>query len=173
MLIFILFCTEKVYKRILFYYFSRNYRGSLMKLSTRTRYGVRALLELAMSGNKSPLQLKIIAQRQDISVKYLEQLMVVLKAAGFVRSIRGSKGGYMLAKAPDQIELIDVFHCLEGTVTTVECVDNKDYCARAEDCAARDLWGKVQKAIEDVLKSMTLQDLVDGTKRNRTLNYQI
>lgn len=144
-----------------------------MKLSTRTRYGVRAILELATSGNKGPLQLKIIAQRQDISVKYLEQLMVVLKAAGFVRSIRGSKGGYMLAKAPDQIELIDVFHCLEGTVTTVECVVNKDYCVRAEGCAPRDLWGKVQKAIEDVLKSVTLQDLANGPKEKGALNYQI
>ena len=144
-----------------------------MKLSTRTRYGVRAILELAMSGNKGPLQLKIIAQRQDLSVKYLEQLMVFLKAAGFVRSVRGSKGGYMLAKAPDQIELIDVLHCLEGTVTTVECVNNKDYCVRAADCAARDLWVKVQKAIEDVLKSVTLQDLVNRPKEKGALNYQI
>ncbi len=79
----------------------------------------------------------------------------------------------MLAKAPDQIELIDVLHCLEGTVITVECVENKDYCVRAADCAARGLWVKVQNAIEDVLKSMTLQDLVNGSKRNRTLNYQI
>ena len=144
-----------------------------MKLSTRTRYGIRAILELAQSGKKGPLQLKIIAQRQDISVKYLEQLMVVLKAAGFVRSVRGSKGGYVLAKAPEQIALSDVLHCLEGTVTTVECVENKDYCARAADCAARDLWVKVQNAIEDVLQSMTLQDLVDGGKGNRKLNYQI
>ncbi len=144
-----------------------------MKLSTRTRYGVRAILELAMSGNKGPLQLKIIAQRQDLSVKYLEQLMVVLKAAGFVRSVRGSKGGYMLAKAPDQIELIDVLHCLEGTVATVECVENKDYCVRAADCAARDIWVKVQKAIEEVLKSMTLQDLVNRGKEKGALNYQI
>jgi len=173
MLIFILFCTENGYKRILFYYFTGNNRKLLMKLSTRTRYGVRAILELAMSGNKGPLQLKIVAQRQDISVKYLEQLMVVLKAAGFVRSIRGSKGGYMLAKAPDQIELIDVLHCLEGTVTTVECVENKDYCVRAADCAARDLWVKVQKAIEDVLQSMTLQDLVNRGKGKGALNYQI
>lgn len=144
-----------------------------MKLSTRTRYGIRAILELAMSGNKGPLQLKIIAQRQDISVKYLEQLMVVLKAAGFVRSIRGSKGGYMLAKAPDQIELSEVLHCLEGTVITVECVENKDYCVRAADCAARDLWVKVQNAIEDVLQSMTLQDLVNRGKEKGALNYQI
>ena len=144
-----------------------------MKFSTRTRYGIRAILELAQSGKKGPLQLKIIAQRQDISVKYLEQLMVVLKAAGFVRSIRGSKGGYVLAKAPAQIKLSDVLHCLEGTVTTVECVENKDYCVRAADCAARDLWVKVQKAIEDVLESMTLQDLVTRGEEKKALNYQI
>ena len=144
-----------------------------MKLSTRTRYGIRAILELAQSGKKGPLQLKIIAQRQDISVKYLEQLMVVLKAAGFVRSVRGSKGGYVLAKAPEQIALSDVLHCLEGTVTTVECVENKEYCKRAADCAARDLWVKVQKAIEDVLGSMTLQDLVAMGEEKKALNYQI
>lgn len=144
-----------------------------MKFSTRTRYGIRAILELAQSGKKGPLQLKIIAQRQDISVKYLEQLMVVLKTAGFVRSIRGSKGGYVLAKAPVQIKLSDVLHCLEGTVTTVECVENKDYCVRAADCAARDLWVKVQKAIEDVLESMTLQDLVTRGEEKKALNYQI
>jgi len=144
-----------------------------MKFSTRTRYGMRAILELAQSGKKGPLQLKIIAQRQDISVKYLEQLMVVLKTAGFVRSIRGSKGGYMLAKAPEQIKLSDVLHCLEGTVTTVECVENKDYCVRAADCTARVLWVKVQKAIEDVLESMTLQDLVTSGEEKKALNYQI
>lgn len=144
-----------------------------MKLSTRTRYGMRAILELAQSGKKGPLQLKIIAQRQDISVKYLEQLMVVLKTAGLVRSVRGSKGGYVLAKAPEQIALSEVLHCLEGSVTTVECVENREYCTRAADCAARELWVKVQKAIEDVLKSMTLQDLVAIGEEKKALNYQI
>ncbi|RKY23092.1 MAG: Rrf2 family transcriptional regulator, partial [Planctomycetota bacterium] len=74
-----------------------------MKLSTRTRYGVRALLELAGSYGKGPLQIKVIAHRQDISVKYLEQLIAILKSAGLVKSIRGSKGGYVLAKTPNQI----------------------------------------------------------------------
>ena len=144
-----------------------------MKLSTRTRYGIRAILELAENHGQGPVQVKIIAQRQGISVKYLEQLMAILKSAGFVRSIRGSKGGYVLAKAPDQIELIEVLHCLEGTVTTVECVENKECCERAADCAARDLWVQVQRAIEDVLKSMTLQDLVNRGKGKRALNFQI
>ena len=144
-----------------------------MKLSTRTRYGMRAIIELAENNRKDPLQLKIIAQRQDISAKYLEQLMVVLKSAGFVRSIRGAKGGYVLAKTPNQIKLSDVFHCLEGPVTTVECVENEDYCRRSLDCVARQVWTQVQEAIEGVLQSITLQDIVDRTKRSKTSDYQI
>jgi Rrf2 family protein len=143
-----------------------------MKLSTRTRYGMRAIIELAENDRKGPLQLKVIARDQDISAKYLEQLMVVLKSAGLIRSIRGSKGGYVLAKPPNQIKLSDVFHCLEGTVSTVECVENKDYCRRATDCAARQVWAQVQDAIEGILQSMTLQDVVDKAK-GRALDYQI
>jgi Rrf2 family protein len=144
-----------------------------MRLSTRTRYGVRAMLELAQNQNAGPLQLKIVAQRQDISVKYLDQLMAILKSAGFIRGIRGAKGGYILAKAPNQIKLSDVFNCLEGSVTTVECVEDEDYCARAADCVARQVWTQVQEAITNVLQSITLQDLVDRTKKNKTVDYQI
>lgn len=144
-----------------------------MKLSTRTRYGMRAIIELAVSDRKGPLQLKVIAQHQDISVKYLEQLMVALKSAGYVRSIRGAKGGYVLAKAPNQIKLSDIFHCLEGAVSTVECVENEDYCQRAADCVARKVWTQVQEAIEGVLQSITLQDVVDRAKAGRASDYQI
>jgi Rrf2 family protein len=144
-----------------------------MKLSTRTRYGVRALLELATSQREGPMQIRTIAHRQDISVKYLEQLMAILKSAGFVRSVRGAKGGYILAKKANQIKLSDVFNALEGQVTTVECVENEDYCARVADCVARQLWAEVQKAIMDVLQSITLQDLVDRTKDKKVLSYQI
>ena len=144
-----------------------------MKLSTRTRYAVRAIIELAQNGNNKPLQLKIIAQRQDISVKYLEQLMAILRSSGFVRSIRGSKGGYVLAKAPNQIKLNEVLHRLEGTVTTVECVENEDYCSRSADCASRYLWVQVEQAIEKVLEAMTLQDLVDKANDGKKLDYQI
>jgi len=145
----------------------------IMKLSTRTRYAVRAIIELAQNDSKKPLQLKIIAQRQDISVKYLEQLMAVLRSAGFVRSIRGSKGGYVLAKTPNEIKLNEVLHRLEGTVATVECVENDDYCSRSADCAARYLWTKVEQAIERALESVTLQDLVDKANDEQKLNYQI
>ena len=144
-----------------------------MKLSTRTRYGIRAVLELAENYGNGPLQLKIIAQRQKISVKYLEQLMAVLRSAGFVRSIRGSKGGYLLAKAPEQIKLSDIFHCLEGPVVTVECVENENYCTRTNDCVARQIWAEVQKAVMGVLQSITLQNLVDRAKHNKASDYQI
>ena len=144
-----------------------------MKLSTRTRYAVRALIELALNEENKPLQLKIIAERQDISIKYLEQLIAVLRSAGFVRSIRGSKGGYVLAKPPNQIKLSDVFNCLEGAVSTVECVENKDFCHRAADCPARQVWAQVQEAIECILQSITLQDIIDKVKGNRALDYQI
>ncbi|MHC4488091.1 MAG: RrF2 family transcriptional regulator [Planctomycetota bacterium] len=144
-----------------------------MKLSTRTRYGLRAVIELAENHGKGPLQIRVIAKQQDISAKYLEQLMAILKSAGLVRSIRGSKGGYVLAKAPNQIKLSDVFNCLEGPVTTVECVENESFCERVADCIARQVWIELQEAITNVLQSLTLQDLVDRAKDRRALDYQI
>ena len=144
-----------------------------MKLSTRTRYGVRAVLELAENYGKGPLQLKAIAQAQELSVKYLEQLMAVLKSAGIVTSVMGAKGGYILAKSPDEIKVSDCFNCLEGPVITTECVDNSSFCPRTTDCVARGLWVEVQGAIMTVLQSKTLQNLVDEAKENKVLNYHI
>ena len=144
-----------------------------MKISTRTRYGIRAILDLAENQRKAPLKLKTIAQHQDISVKYLEQLMTILKSGGFLRSIRGAKGGYMLAKNPKQIKLSEICRCLDGPLTTVHCLENEKLCRRTDDCLTRQVWAKVQKAITDVLESITLQDLVDRTKAKKTLNYQI
>ena len=129
-----------------------------MKLSTRTRYAVRAMIELARHETNRPLQLKIIADRQDISVKYLEQLVAVLKSAGLVTSIRGSRGGYVLARASNQITISDILHCVEGPIATVECVEDSNRCARAAECAAREVWKRVEQAIEGVLQSITLQD---------------
>jgi Rrf2 family transcriptional regulator, cysteine metabolism repressor len=135
-----------------------------MKLSTRTRYGMRAIIELAQHEGNRPLQLKTIAERQDISVKYLEQLMSLLRSAGFVRSVRGSKGGYMLARPADQIHLNEIFRCLEGPVTTTECTEDVTYCDRSADCVAREVWQKVEAAIQDVLGSIKLSDLGQAAK---------
>ena len=144
-----------------------------MKLSTRTRYAVRAMIELARHELTRPLQLKIIAERQEISVKYLEQLMAVLKSAGLIKSIRGSKGGYVLARAPNQIALSDILHCVEAPITTVECVEDSASCARAADCAAREIWRRVEQAIEQVLQSITLQDVADMALKTKQSDYQI
>ncbi len=144
-----------------------------MKLSTRTRYGIRAIIELAEHYGFGPLQIKVIAERQEISMKYLEQLMAILKSAGLVRSIRGSKGGYLLAKAPNQIKLSDCFNCLEGSLITTECIEDESYCSRTADCVARGVWAEVQEAVMNVLRSITLQDLVDRSKNSGVLRYHI
>jgi Rrf2 family protein len=144
-----------------------------MKLSTRARYGIRAMLELAQNQGKGPMQIKSIGQHQEISVKYLEQLLAILKSGGFVRSIRGAKGGYMLAESPDKIILSDVFNCLEGPLITTECLEDDDYCPRASECVTRELWAEVQNAVKKVLDSFTLEDLLDRAKTKKNMDYQI
>lgn len=144
-----------------------------MKLSTKTRYGIRALIELAENYGQGPVQLKMISKDQDISIKYLEQIISLLKSSGIVNSSRGAKGGYFLAKPPNQIKLSECFNCLEGSVTTVECVENQNYCTKTTNCVARDLWAEVEKAIIAVLDSITLQDMVDKAKKNKPPLYEI
>ncbi len=144
-----------------------------MKLSTRTRYGVRAILELARNYGNGPLQLKAIAEHQEISVKYLEQLMAVLKSAGIVRSVRGPSGGYVLAKNPNEIRISDCFTCLEGPVITTECVSDSRFCSRSADCIAKGLWTDVQNTVMELLHSTTLQSLIDRAEESKTLDYNI
>ena len=144
-----------------------------MKLSVRTRYGVRAMFELAAHYGEGPVQTRRIAGRQNISLKYLEQLMSILKSAGLIRSIRGSKGGYLLSKSPNQIRLREVFEALEGPVTTAECIADESYCARVADCAARRVWGRLERTIRNVLESITLQDMVQEAQTENNLDYQI
>jgi Rrf2 family protein len=145
-----------------------------MKLSTRTRYGMRALLELALAHKSGPLQIKVISERQGISNKYLEQLVAMLKTAGLVRSIRGPHGGYILAKQPDEIKLIDVFKTLEGSTLTVECVEDESVCAGHADCITRRLWSEINQAIISVLESKTLGDLVEMSQcSGGKISYQI
>jgi Rrf2 family protein len=131
------------------------------------------MIELAQNEASRPLQLKLIAKRQDISIKYLEQLMAVLRSAGFIRSVRGSKGGYILARPAGQIRLSDILHSLEGPVATVDCVEDADRCVRAAECAARQVWIKVQQAIDNVLESITLQDVVNMARDVKQVDYQI
>ena len=145
-----------------------------MKLSSRSRYGFRAILELAVDYGKGPLQIKTIAKREDISNKYLEQLIAMLKASGLVRSIRGPRGGYELTRPPNEIKLSDVFKTLEGPLVAVECLEHPEFCPRCTDCVTRQVWAKIQSAMLGVLDNITLQDLVDKTKQVDTSgSYQI
>ena len=136
-----------------------------MKLSTRGRYGTRALVDLVLHENESPVLLKNIAQRQDISLRYLEHLIAPLIAGGILRSTRGAKGGISLARSPEEIKLSEVVPLLEGSIALAECVNNPEICERSQSCATRDIWGELKEAMDGVLESITLRDLVERQKR--------
>lgn len=136
-----------------------------MKLSTRGRYATRALLDLALHHNEEPVLLKDIAQRQEISLPYLEHLIAPLIAGGIIRSTRGAKGGISLAKSPEEIKLAEIIQLLEGSIAPVECVINPKVCSRSKSCVARDVWSEIKRAINGVLGSTTLQDLVERQKK--------
>ncbi len=147
-----------------------------MKISTRIRYGARAMLELASHYGEGPLDLKEIARQEDISLKYLEQVINPLRAAGLVKSIRGSKGGYSLAKPPSQICLYDVVESLEGPLNLVECLHDSEVCPRTSLCVTRDIWKEVSDAISQIFYSVTLEDMVNrrkGKEGHDSAMYQI
>ena len=138
-----------------------------MKLSTRTRYGTRALLELALHEGEGPVFLKDIARQQQISLPYLEHLIAPLIAGGIIRSTKGPKGGISLARKPGDIKLIEITQLLEGSMAPVECVDNPEACSlkRSGFCVTRDVWTRLKEVMDGVLESITLQDLVERQKR--------
>ena len=131
-----------------------------MKLSTRGRYGTRALLEMARHYGEGPLLLKDIAERQEISLQYLERLMSPLAKSGLIHSIRGVRGGVWLAHPPQEIRLSQIVEAMEGPIIPVDCIEDPEFCQRAEACATRDVWTEVQHAIYKVLDRITLADLV-------------
>jgi Rrf2 family protein len=133
-----------------------------MRLSTRSRYGVRLMLELALNYNKGYTLLKKIARKEDISEKYLSQLVIPLKASGLIVSSRGAHGGYRLAKDPNLITIKDIVHILEGNISLVECVDNPSVCDRSSTCSTRTVWEMLDKKISDTLSSIALSDLVQS-----------
>jgi Rrf2 family cysteine metabolism transcriptional repressor len=136
-----------------------------MKLSTRGRYGVRALLDLAVHQGKGLVLLKDIAGRQEVSLAYLEHLITPLIAAGLVKSTRGARGGVLLLKPPSEIKLSEVIQLLEGSIGPVDCVNNPDICSRSAFCVTRDIWSEMRNAMSQVLDSTTLQDLIERQRR--------
>jgi len=138
-----------------------------MKLSARTRYGTRALLDLALQQGEKPVLLKDIARRQQVSLSYLEHLIAPLIAAGILKSTRGVRGGVRLAKPPGEIKLSEIVSLLEESIAPVECINNPETCTRSELCATRDIWSELKKVMDEVLESTTLQDLAERHKAKR------
>ena len=133
-----------------------------MKISTKGRYALRMMLDLAIYDTGEPVSLKDIAKRQEISEKYLEQIISVLNKAGFVRSIRGANGGYVLRRHPNEYTVGEILRLTEGSLTPVACVGEEGIdCERSNDCVTVLVWEKLYKAINDVVDNITLQDLVD------------
>jgi len=147
-----------------------------MRLSTKGRYGARAMLDLALNFGKDPVLLRDIARRQEVSEKYLEHSISALRKAGLVRSVRGARGGYILAKSPSEIRLSKIMEVLEGSMAPVDCVDDPQVCHRANLCVTRDIWVKMKEAIDNILKSTTLQDMVEqqkGKESSKSIMYDI
>ncbi len=134
-----------------------------MKLSTKSTYGLRAILDIALESKNSALSIMDISKRENISISYLEQLLNRLRREGLVRSVRGPKGGYLLSKKPNDITVGDVVKILEGDISPVYCIasrkDLKNICDRSRSCATKVVWAKLGKAMNDCLESMTLKDL--------------
>ncbi len=135
-----------------------------MKLSTRSRYGTRLILDMAQQRGKNPIQLGEIARRQNISLKYLEQIVRPLKRADYIRSFRGAKGGHILTKPPEQITVGEVVAIMEGTSFLTSCSKNPSVCDRVDRCPTRFLWMEASRAFFDRLNQITFADLLAAGK---------
>lgn len=130
-----------------------------MWVSTRSQYGMRALVEIALTGDK-PTSLKTISDSQKISQNYLEQIVAVLRKAGIVESLRGAYGGYRLARPAEEITALEVVELMEGSLAPVPCLDEASHCEHEGKCSTEDLWAKVDYAVRNVLVGINLADLV-------------
>jgi Rrf2 family cysteine metabolism transcriptional repressor len=138
-----------------------------MKLSTKGKYGVRAVFEIARHYGKGPITIKEIVERQGISISYLEQILYRLGKAGLIDSVRGPAGGYLLARKPSDLTIGDIVRTLEGPIALSHCLEPGDAgeCYQADDCVARMVWTKVGAKIEEALDSITFSDLLHQDSR--------
>lgn len=139
-----------------------------MKLSTKARYALRAMLELALREGAGPVQLNQVAKAQEISPKYLEQIAMPLRNAGLLRSERGPAGGYELARPAASISALDIVRAVEGPINLLDCVGETSVCDRSDSCAAREMWKRVSVAINEILDSTTLADLREAQREAET-----
>jgi Rrf2 family protein len=141
----------------------------MIRLSTKGRYGARLMLNLALhhNGSQKATILKNVSDEEEISIRYLEQIIIPLKINKLVKSIRGAGGGYILARSPEDIRLSEILHALEGTCCLVECVEDEEYCERMPSCATYDIWHNASHMLKDYFDSISLQDLVALTEKKK------
>lgn len=145
-----------------------------MKLSTKGKYGLRAFIDLAVCGEERPVSLNTIAERQEISISYLEQLMAKLKKAGLVKSVRGVNGGYTVAKPVDEISVGEVLRALEGDLIPVECagIDSNQQCSSSSQCVSKIVWKKINDSINDTVDKIYIGELVRSSHEMRCETWE-
>jgi len=136
-----------------------------MRLSTKGRYGLRAVVDLAIYSKDEAVSISSIAAREDLSESYLEQLIAKLKKAGLVNSIRGTNGGYILAKKPKEISVGDILRALEGDLAVVECPNSDSECANFDSCVTKYVWKRINDSINTAVDSMTLDEIVENSHK--------
>lgn len=144
-----------------------------MKLSTRTRYGMRLLIDLAVHYGDRPLSLKVVSERQNISLHYLHHIIAPLVSGDIVSTSRGNKGGVTLSRPPGKIRLSEIVKLLEGPVSSVDCVIDPGACSRSDHCITRDIWRELDETIHTVLESITLEQLVERQIHKAGSTYNI
>ena len=145
----------------------------MLKLGTKTRYGARVMLNLALNYEKGVVSVREIAARQQVSPKYLEYLLTSLHVAGLVRSVRGAQGGHMLTRHPDQISLREIYNAFEGTEGLVECTTSPEICARTDSCVTQEIWAQMYAACMEILESTTLEDLARRARNKQGTSAMI
>lgn len=137
-----------------------------MRLSTRGRYGLKAMYQLAMHYGEGPIPLKQIADKENLSENYLEQLVSQLRREGLLNSVRGAQGGYMLAMPPKDITVGNILRILEGNLAPADCIIEDDYeCSNEDNCVTKLVWIKIKDSIDQVVDSITLQDMIEESKK--------
>ena len=137
-----------------------------MKISTKGRYGLRILLDLALRENNAPRMIRDIAESQQISEKYISRLIIDLRRANMVRSIRGAKGGFRLARKPEELTLLDIVEAMEGPLSIVDCVRAPEKCGHHASCVTRDIWDRLNSEFRESMRKITLQEIIEQYRRH-------
>lgn len=150
-----------------------NYVKKKMKLSTKFRYGARAILEIAKGTKEEPVKRKTISMNEDIPDSYLKNILISLKEAGLIKAIRGAGGGYILSRNASDINFLHILVALEGNLSLVDCLDDPGVCKRVNKCATREIWKKMTTAQEEILHNITIKELLENETTKEITNYNI